>query len=127
MSTGDGKENAQVVHIVGYVEPIPMGVMEVNPRKVDLGTLAADRPNKVSLKVANAGDAPMKVTAVKSQKFAKTYWEGELTVPAGQSADIAVTLEGLKAGRFLDMVLVYSDARNDIGKGYKAVLIGNVE
>ncbi|WP_272699491.1 DUF1573 domain-containing protein [Desulfovibrio sp. Fe33] len=125
-SGGEGKTE-DVIHILGHVDPIPMGVMEIDPRKVDLGTLAADRPNKVSLKVANAGDAPMKVTAVKSQKFGKTYWVGELTVPAGQSADIAVTLEGLKAGRFLDMVMVYSDARNDIGKGYKAVLIGAVK
>jgi hypothetical protein len=125
--SGDNGKTEDVIHIVGYVDPIPMGVMEVNPRKVELGTLAADKPNMVSLKVTNAGDAPMKVTAIKSRKFKKTYWEGELTVPAGQSADIAVTLEGLKAGRFLDMVLFYSDARNDIGKGYKAVLIGNVE
>lgn len=124
--TGKGKEDAQVIHIVGYVEPVPMGVMEVNPRKVDLGTLAAGKANAVTLTVRNAGDAPMLVTKVESQKFRKTYWQGELTVPAGQSAAIALTLDGLEPGRFLDMILVHSDARNDIGKGYKAVLIGAV-
>lgn len=125
--TGEGGKTEDVIHIVGYVDPIPMGVMAVEPRKVELGTLKAGRPNPVSLTVANAGDAPMTVTALKSQKFHKTYWQGELVVPAGQSARIDFTLDGLASGRFLDMVMVHSDARNDIGKGYKAVLIGAVQ
>lgn len=125
--TGADGKTEDVIHILGYVDPIPMGVMEVEPRKVELGTLKAGLPNDVSLTVTNAGDAPMTVTALKSQKFHKTYWQGELVVPSGQSAQIAFTLEGLPSGRFLDMVMVHSDARNDIGKGYKAVLIGTVK
>ncbi|MEZ7196306.1 DUF1573 domain-containing protein [Pseudodesulfovibrio karagichevae] len=125
--TGADGGTEDVVHILGYVDPIPMGVMEVEPRKVDLGTLKAGQANAVSVRVTNAGDAPMKVTALKSQKFGKTYWQGGLTVPAGQSVNIGFALEGLAPGRFLDMVMIHSDARNDIGKGYKAVLLGTVK
>lgn len=125
--TGPDGKTEDVVHILGYVDPVPMGVMEVNPRKVDLGALAAGKANAVALTVHNAGDAPMRVTSLKSQKFKKTYWQGELTVPAGQSATIDFSLDGLAPGRYLDMVMVHSDARNDIGKGYKAVLIGAVQ
>lgn len=126
VTTGKGKEDAQVIHIVGHVDPIPMGVMEVEPRKVQVGTLASGA-NTVPLAVTNAGDAPMKVTSVKSQKFGKTYWEGELTVAAGQSATIDLNITPEATGRYLDMVMVHSDARNDIGKGYKVVLIGSAK
>lgn len=124
--TGADGKTEDVIHIVGHVDPIPMGVMEVEPRKVMVGTLASGA-NTVPLTVTNAGDAPMKVTAVKSQKFGATYWEGELTVAAGQSATVELAITPTKTGRFLDMVMVHSDARNDIGKGYKVVLLGEVQ
>ena len=127
MSTGKGKENEQVITIQGYVDPIPMGVMEVEPRKVPVGDLAAGKDNAFALKVRNAGDAPMKVSAVKSQKFDKTYWEGDVTVAAGETASLEMELTPAKPGRFLDIVMIYSDARNDIGKGYKAVLLGTAK
>lgn len=125
--TGPEGKTEDVVHILGYVDPIPMGVMEVEPRKIDLGELKAGGPNAVSVTVRNAGDAPMRVTAIQSQKYGKTYWQGELSVAAGQTATVALTLDGLAPGRFLDMIMIHSDARNDIGKGYKAVLLGTVK
>lgn len=125
--SGEGGAAEDVIHILGHVDPIPMGVMEVEPRKVDVGALAANKPGRVPLTVTNAGDAPMKVSAVKSQKFRKTYWEGELTVAAGQSATIDLEITPAETGRYLDMVMVHSDARNDIGKGYKVVLIGSAK
>ena len=124
--TGANGETEDVIHILGYVDPIPMGVMEVEPRKVQVGTLASGA-NTVPLTVTNAGDAPMKVTSVKSQKFGKTYWEGELTVAAGQSATIELSITPAEPGRYLDIVMVHSDARNDIGNGYKTVLTGTVQ
>lgn len=125
-SGSDGKTE-DVIHILGYVNPIPMGVMEMDPRKVELGTLAAGRDNTVKLFVANTGDAPMKVSGVESQKFHKVYWQGEEIVAPGQTATLELTISPEKAGRFLDIVMVHSDARNDIGKGYKAVLLGKAE
>lgn len=125
--TGADGKTEDVVHILGYVDPIPMGVMEVEPRKVDVGELAAGKANTVPLKLNNAGDAPIKVSAVKSQKFGKTYWQGEKTVPAGQSATIDLTVSPESKGRFLDIVMIFSDARNDIGKGYKTVLLGTAK
>ncbi|MDD3311766.1 DUF1573 domain-containing protein [Pseudodesulfovibrio sp.] len=125
--TGPDGKTEDVIHILGYVDPIPMGVMEVEPRKVDVGVLAAGKANPVSVQVRNAGDAPLKVTAVKSQKTGATYWSGDLTVAPGQSAPLGFSVAPASAGRFLDVVMIHSDARNDIGKGYKAVLLGKVE
>jgi hypothetical protein len=125
--TGADGKTEDVIHILGYVDPIPMGVMEVEPRKVNVGELAAGKMNTVPLKVTNTGDAAMKVTAVKSQKFGKTYWQGEKTVPAGQSATLDLSVAPGGQGRFLDIVMIFSDARNDIGKGYKTVLLGTAK
>jgi len=127
VATGKGKANEQVITIQGYVNPIPMGVMEVDPRKVPVGTLSAGKENVFALKVKNAGDAPMKVSAVKSRKFHRSYWEGDVTVPAGHTAELELKLQPAKVGRFLDIIMIYSDARNDIGKGYKAVLLGTTK
>jgi hypothetical protein len=125
--TGDGKKNAQIIHISGFVKAIPMGVIEVTPRKINAGELTADSQNIVPIMIKNTGDAPLTITAIKSMKFKTTYFTGNLVIPAGQAIPVPVTLRPTQSGRFLDIVLVYSDARNDIGRGYKAVLIGKAK
>jgi len=125
--TGIGKENSQTVHIVGYVEPIPMGVMEVTPRKTKLTGLVNGKFTSAKIMIKNAGDAPMVVTSLQSRKFKTTYWEGKITLKAGESAAIEFAVKPKKIGRFMDIIMVHSDARNDIGKGYKAVLIGEAK
>lgn len=125
--TGPDGKTEDVIHILGHVDPVPMGVMEVEPRKVDLGGLAAGKANHVTLTVTNAGDASMNVSAVKSQKSGETYWTGNLTVAPGESSPIGFSVTPTKAGPFLDVVMIHSDARNDIGKGYKTVLVGKAE
>lgn len=125
--TGEGEEDSQVIHIVGNVDPIPMGVMEVTPRKTPVTGLAAGKATVAKITVRNAGDAPMTVSAVKSHKFNVTYWQGDLKIAPGRSTAIEFEVKPGKAGRFMDIIMVHSDARNDIGKGYKAVLTGEVE
>lgn len=122
----DGKTE-DVIHILGYVKPIPMGVMEVTPRKTQLGVLTSGKPNPVKVVVANAGDAAMTVTSVESRKFNTVYWAGKLTVEPGQSASVAFAVRPDKPGLFMDIIMIHSDARNDIGDGYKAVLIGDTK
>ncbi|MFA6811341.1 MAG: DUF1573 domain-containing protein [Desulfoplanes sp.] len=104
-----------------------MGVIEVTPRKINAGELTADSQNIVPIMIKNTGDAPLTITAIKSMKFKTTYFTGNLVIPAGQAIPVPVTLRPTQSGRFLDIVLVYSDARNDIGRGYKAVLIGKAK
>ncbi|GEM_PF-748526 len=125
--TGADGKTEDVIHILGYVNPMPMGVMEVTPRKTRVEGLAAGKSAPVRIMVRNAGDAPMTVTAVKSRKFKATYWTGKLKLEAGQSAPLEFFVTPQKAGRFMDIIMVFSDARNDIGKGYKAVLTGEAK
>ncbi len=127
VSTGESKANQQIIHIVGYVEPIPMGVMEVTPRKTSVDGLSNGKATPAKIMIKNAGDAPMIVTAIKSRKFKTTYWQGSLKLEAGQTAPVEFLVTPNKSGRFMDIIMVYSDARNDIGKGYKAVLIGQAK
>jgi len=125
--TGEGKDESQTVHIVGYVEPVPMGVMEVVPRKTVVSGLEAGKASPAKIVLKNAGDAPMTVTAIKSRKFKTVYWQGEITLAPGESTPVAFVVKPKKQGRFMDIVMVHSDARNDIGKGFKAVLTGTAE
>ncbi|BDQ37031.1 hypothetical protein SYK_13910 [Pseudodesulfovibrio nedwellii] len=127
VSTGEGKESQQTIHIVGYVDPIPMGVMVVTPRKTTVEGLVNGKATPTKIMIKNSGDASMTVTAVKSRKFKTTYWQGALKLEAGQTAPIEFLVTPNKLGRFMDIIMVYSDARNDIGKGYKAVLIGETK
>ncbi|NDV19846.1 DUF1573 domain-containing protein [Pseudodesulfovibrio sp. JC047] len=127
VSTGDGPESQQVIHIVGFVDPIPMGVMEVTPRKTVVKGLTAGTPCPATVVIKNGGDAPMTMTSIVSRKFKTTYWEGTLIVDSGQSASVTFDVTPSKTGRFMDIIMLYSDARNDIGKGYKAVLIGQAQ
>lgn len=101
-----------------------MGVMEVTPRKTLVDGLVNGKTTPARIMIKNTGDAPMTVTAVTSHKFKTTYWQGELTLAAGESAPVEFELKPQNQGRFMDIIMVYSDARNDIGKGYKAVLMG---
>jgi hypothetical protein len=122
--TGDRKEDAQVIHISGFVKAIPMGVIEVAPRKVKVGEIKAGTQNQVQIIVKNIGDADLTVTAIKSMKFKTTYFTGKLVIPAGMSVPVRFAVHPTRSGRFIDILLIYSDARNDIGRGYKAVLSG---
>ena len=101
----EGKDET-VIRLAGYVDPIPMGVIEMSPRKTELGDLRLNKENAIRIILKNTGDAPLTVTRIVSQKFK--------TIPN-------------EAGRFLDSLLIYSDARNDIGNGYKGILTGNVK
>jgi hypothetical protein len=126
----DGKEET-VIRLIGTVDPIPMGVIEMVPRKTEIGTLALNKENSVSVVLKNTGDAPLTVTKISSQKFNTVYFDGEkkgpMTIPAGQTQTVKVTIVPAKAGRFLDSILIFSDARNDIGNGYKGILAGEVK
>ena len=116
---------------MGQVEPIPMGVIEMVPRKTEIGSLALNKARSVSIVLKNTGDAQLTVTKISSQKFNTVYFDGEkngpVVIPAGQTQTIQILIAPTKAGRFLDSILIFSDARNDIGNGYKGILAGEVK
>jgi hypothetical protein len=123
----DGKDET-VIHLIGRVDPIPMGVIRVEPRKTDVGVLAVNKDNKVQMVIENIGDAPLKISKIVSTSSKTVYFDaekaGEMVLDAGERRALKLTLKPVVPGRILDTILIFSDARNDIGKGYKALLAG---
>ncbi len=128
--TGPEGEGKKVIRLRGLVDPIPMGVIEMEPRKTPVGILAVDQENEVSVVIKNTGDADLKISRIVSSKFKTVYFDakkaGEISIGAGQERSVPFTVKPAEPGRFLDTILIHSDARNDIGKGYKGLLAGEV-
>jgi hypothetical protein len=126
----EGKEET-IIHMLGNVEPIPMGVIAMEPRKTPVGELTVNSSNKVRIVLKNEGDAPFTITRIYSSRFKTEYFNGEgsegITIPAGKKHTIDLIVTPKEPGRFLDTILIYSDARNDIGKGYKGLLSGTAK
>jgi len=115
------------IDITGYVKPIPMGVLEVEPRKVELGNLKIGTTTTYNLPIKNAGDADMKVSKVFLKKQDKDLLVennlGELTIKPGETVYVACPVTSGEEGSYLEYVFIYSDARNVTEKGFKIVLI----
>jgi hypothetical protein len=126
----DGQEET-VIRLVGNVEPMPMGVIRMEPRKTDVGLLSANEENEAQVLLENTGDAALSVSRIISTKSDFVYFdssnEGPMVLDAGEKRTVRLSLKPDKPGRFLDTILIYSDARNDIGKGYKALLVGEAK
>ena len=59
--------SAESIFIRGFVKAIPMGVVEVEPRKIDMGEVQAGVPATGIIIVKYASDAPMSLTGAQSQ------------------------------------------------------------
>jgi len=125
----DGKDRT-VIRLVGYVEAIPMGVIGMKPRKTNVGSLALDKENEIPVVIENTGDATLTVSQIVSTKFKQVYFdaevEGEIVIAAGSQRTLKLIVNPTQTGRFLDTILIFSDARNDTGKGYRGLLSGEV-
>lgn len=131
MFTGpDGKEET-VIRLIGTVDPIPMGVLRMEPRKTIVGDLTANEKNEVQVILENEGDAPLTISRVVSQKSGTEYYTagdtGGIEIPAGEKITLKLTVQPSEPGRYLERIVIYSDARNDIGKGYTGLLSGTVK
>lgn len=108
-----------------------MGKLEMVPRKTTVGALKTGHENVVSVRLENVGDAPLSVTKVVSRKFNSVYFDGaatgNFTIPAGQTQDLKFRITPPQSGEFIDIIMIYSDGRNDTGDGYKGVLAGKAE
>lgn len=110
---------------------MPMGVIRMEPRKTDVGELKANQGNEVQVLIENDGDAPFTLTRIVSQKSDEEYFKAEegkgIEIPPGQNATVKFFVKPKEPGRYLERILLYSDARNDIGKGYTGLLSGTVK
>lgn len=129
MFTGPDGKTKHIITMVGHVNKVPMGVVEVKPRKLIVGDMPLGRVTTKDLKIVNSGDAAMSLTKVVSKKFKTVYFDAEkagapLEVKAGGEAVIKMELKPKKAGRYLDFVMIHGEARNITKKGYKVVVVG---
>ena len=124
-------EDETVIRLVGNVDPIPMGKIRMEPRKTIVGELTANEENQVQVVLENEGDATLTVSRILSTKFDVVYYDaddsGSITIPAGQKQTVKFFVTPVEQGRFLDTIMIHSDARNDIGNGYKGLLSGTVK
>lgn len=126
----DGREQT-VVTLVGDVTPIPMGVLDVTPRKLEAGDMAVGRVVSLTLRMKNTGDATLKVDKVAAQKSGAVFFDaakgGTLTLAPGEEKDLPVSVTAPAPGNYVEYVLVFSDARNVTDKGYKVVVVGTAK
>ncbi len=122
----DGKEE-NVIRLIGTVDPIPMGVLRMEPRKTLVGDLELSKENEVRIVLANDGDAPLTVSRVVSNKSEAEYYAGKIEIAPGQIQTLKLVVKPEEPGRYLERIVIYSDARNDIGKGYSGLLSGTVK
>ena len=75
--TGQDGKNETVIRLVGNVDPIPMGVIQMELRKTDVGVLAANEENEVWVVIKNIGDATLAVSRIVSKKYKTIYFDSE--------------------------------------------------
>ena len=121
-----------VVNISGFVKAIPMGVLEVKPRKIALiGNLKTNSPFPFNIAITNTGDADMEVSKIVSKKRGTVFFDaakrGKLIIKPGKTVHIETSIISEEKGRMIDYIMIHSNARNVTSKGYKVVLIGTFE
>ncbi len=108
-----------------------MGVIRVEPRKTDVGVLTVNSENEVQIVIANAGDAVLSISRIESTTSDSVYFDekktGTIILAAGEKRTTKFFVKPNQPGRFLDTIFIHSDARNDTGKGYKALLSGEAK
>jgi hypothetical protein len=126
-----GEKSKLVVTLVGDVTPIPMGVLDVAPRKISAGDMAVGAPVKLRLVVKNTGDAAMKVEKVEAQKAGLVFFDaakdGAASLAPGQEWSLDFNVSAATPGTYVEYLLVHSDARNVTDKGYKVVIVGSAK
>ena len=84
---GNTRPEKLVITLTGHVNPIPMGVLAVNPRKIDLGKIKVNFAIKFGITMENKGDAPMVVVRLVSKKFKTIYFDA---ARSGEIVDLPV-------------------------------------
>ena len=125
------KGEPETITLRGEVEPIPMGVLEVNPRKLDAGKMGLNQPARLELEIRNVGDADLRVRSIVSQKQEKQHYnaekDGELIITPGAAKSLPLTVEARQKGRFMDYIMIHADGGVVSGVGYKVVVVGQCE
>jgi hypothetical protein len=128
LAWGVGGGEQTVITMFGDVAPIPMGVLDVAPRKVEAGDMVVGKPVSLTISIRNTGDAALHVDKVMAQKSGAVFFDADkdsaLTLNPGEEKSIPVLVTAFTPGNFVEYALIFSDARNVTDKGYKVVIVG---
>lgn len=121
-----------MITLEGVVDPVPMAEISIEPRKAELGTIQMDTEKKLSLNIANTGNAQLIITKIYSERTNAVYYDaaenGEIKVAAGESREIEIAIKPQNKGRFIDVIQLQCNARNAGTKGiYKILATAEVE
>ncbi len=121
----------QTINIHGFVDAMPMGELEVAPRKIVVKELIKGQETLVPVHVKNVGNDILTLTNIVSKKHKTVLYDaavkGTIVLAPGESRIVNIPVTPAKAGRFLDFFMIHStDGRNVYEKGYKAVVVGQV-
>lgn len=125
-SSGSGSKT--VITLRGTVDPLPMAVLKVDPRKVTAGDMKVGVPVRLNLTVVNTGDADLVIRQIAAKKAGETPYdagrEGPLRMAPGETRNLPIHVTARSEGDFLDCVLIYAGARNVTENAYKVVVTG---
>ena len=121
----------ETINIHGFVDAMPMGELEVAPRKIVVKGLIKGQESLVPMLVKNVGNDTLTLTNIVSKKHKTVLYDaaikGSIVLAPGESRIVKLPVTPTKAGRFLDFFMVHAtDGRNVYDKGYKAVVVGQV-
>lgn len=129
--TGPDGTKEHTITLTGMVDPIPMGVITVEPRRVEAGELALGRTRVVPMVIKNTGDAASVITRIYSRKYKTVYFQAAnhdaILLNPGEDISICLVLTPHEVGQYLDYVMIDADARNVTEKGYRVVVLGEVQ
>lgn len=126
----DGGANFEI-ELNGYVDPIPMGVLKVDNRKILIEYAIALDTRTIEIPIRNTGDADLVITKVISKKRGTLYYDqkkdGPFIIKADKTRALSLSITLPEKGRYMDSVMIHSDARNVTAKGYKLILKADVK
>ena len=127
MFTGPDGKDETVIRLVGYVDPIPMGVIRVEPRKINIGSFQKGSKKEKNFKVRNIGNQSLEITKVYSAT-GKTLIipkeEAKTRIPPKESMKLEITFQTTTMGPFVEVLLIDSNARNALKGQYAVMVIG---
>lgn len=119
------------IELNGYVDPIPMGVLKVDKRKIIIEPARALETQAIEIPIRNTGDADLVVTKVISKKRGTLYYDqkkdGRFIIEAGKTRTLPLSITLPEKGRYMDSVMIHSNARNVTSKGYKLIFKADVK
>ena len=106
-----------------------MGVLEVEPRKIELGDLKVGETTTYNLPIKNTGDADMAGSKILLKKKGIDLLSegnfGELAIKPGETVYVPCPVKSDEEGVLIEYIFIHSDARNVTDAGFKIVLMAN--